>query len=103
MADCVRCGGACCESVTLEVNGPNNDFLRFLELRSQPQMQPSGKLARNFECRCLMLKAGRCLIYEQRPKMCAAFEPGGNFCRTTVEARRSADEALAILGSSEAV
>lgn len=101
MADdprCVRCGGACCESITLDLSTTNNDFLRFLELRSKPQKKADGTVARNFEVPCYALIGGRCGIYNHRPQMCRDFEPGGVHCVATVTARRSADEAAAILG-----
>lgn len=96
MTACEQCGGACCESVTLEIAGQNNDFLRFLELRSIPQMTEKGTIARNFNVPCSMLRCGRCLIYDTRPQMCKDFPPGGAHCRSTVIARRTPDEAAAI-------
>jgi len=98
MANCNICRGACCESITLEITGPTNDFQRFLEYRTSPQITGKGRIGRNFECRCLMLKDGRCLVYEKRPKMCADFEPGGEVCRATVATRRTPEEAKKIFG-----
>lgn len=100
MADCQRCGGACCESITLDLSTTNNDFLRFIELRSMPQKKEDGTVARNFNIPCMALKEGRCAIYESRPQMCKDFEPGGMLCITTVTARRSAAEAIEILAGS---
>jgi hypothetical protein len=97
--DCVRCGGACCETITLAVNGTNNDLMKFIELRSSPQAQPDGSTSRNFIVPCSMLKDGRCLIYDAgRPQMCKDFQPGGPHCQATVRARRSPEESAAILG-----
>lgn len=100
---CERCGGACCEAITLDITpfAQSSDFVRFLEFRSLPQVREvDGKQTVNmrmFEARCLMLKDGRCCVYGQRPKMCQVFEPGGENCRTTVKARRSPELAAIIL------
>ena len=102
MADCQRCGGACCESVTLDLATTNNDFLRFIELRSKPQKKADGTVARNFEVPCYAHVGGRCAIYDHRPQMCQDFVPGGPLCIATVMARRSAEEIVAILGESVA-
>lgn len=102
MADCARCGGACCESITLDLSTTNNDFLRFIELRSLPQKKADGTVARNFAVPCSALVGGRCGIYDARPQLCRDFEPGGPLCITTVLARRSAAEVVAILGESVA-
>lgn len=99
-ARCERCKGGCCETMTLEVVGTNNDFQRFLELRSTPQQLPGGKVARNFKCPCSMLVNGRCAIYDMRPVMCQVFEPGGAQCRATVQSLRTPEEAKAILGET---
>lgn len=101
MADCLRCGGACCESVTLEVKAPTADFQRFIELRSLPQLMADGRIFRNFDARCHMLHEGRCVIYAQRPAMCVAFEPGGANCQATVRSRRTPAEADAILAEAQ--
>ena len=99
-ADCARCGGACCETITLAVNGTNNDLRYFIELRSTPQTQEDGTVSRNFIVPCHMLKDGRCLIYDLgRPQMCKDFAPGGPHCQATVRALRSPDAAEEILGS----
>jgi hypothetical protein len=95
-AACERCRGACCETITLDVAGTNNDLLRFIELRSIPQVNEQGKVARNFNVPCSMLQDGRCAIYETRPQMCRDFIPGSAYCVTTVLSRRSAEEAAAI-------
>jgi Fe-S-cluster containining protein len=100
---CEICGGACCEAVTLDITpfAQSSDFVRFLEFRSLPQVREiGGKQSVNmrlFEARCLMLKDGKCCVYDQRPKMCQIFEPGGQNCRSTVTARRSKELAAVIL------
>ena len=101
---CEICGGACCEAITLDITplAQSSDFMRFLEFRSVPQVREvDGKLnvnMRMFEAKCLMLKDRRCCVYDQRPKMCQAFEPGSQNCRTTVTARRDPALTTAILG-----
>lgn len=100
---CEKCGGACCEAVTLDITpfAQSSDFIRFIEFRSVPQVrQVDGKPTVNmrmFEARCLMLKEGRCQVYDQRPKMCVSFEPGGSNCVSTVMARRTSEQAAEIL------
>lgn len=101
---CEICGGACCEAVTLDVTpfAQSSDFVRFLEFRSLPQVREvDGKQSVNmrlFDARCLMLKGGRCCVYDQRPLMCQIFEPGSQNCRSTVTARRTPEQAQSILG-----
>ena len=101
---CERCGGACCEAVTLDITpfAQSSDFIRFLEFRSVPQVREiDGKKTVNmrlFEAPCLMLQNGRCAAYAVRPVLCKCFEPGGSACRSTVRARRTAEHALEILG-----
>lgn len=90
---CGRCGGACCETVTLEIKPLSGDFQQFIEYRSKPQLLEDGRLFRNFACPCAMLKAGRCVVYEGRPQMCRDFAPGGPQCKATVLARRGQPEA----------
>jgi Fe-S-cluster containining protein len=100
---CEICGGACCEAVTLDITpfAQSSDFVRFLEFRSVPQIREvDGKQSVNmrmFEAKCLMLKDGRCCVYDHRPKMCQMFEPGGPNCQTTVTARRTPEIAGIIL------
>jgi Fe-S-cluster containining protein len=100
---CEICGGACCEAVTLDITSlaQSSDFTRFLEFRSVPQVREvDGKLnvsMRLFDAKCLMLKDGRCCVYDQRPLMCQLFEPGSQNCRTTVTARRTKELAQVIL------
>ncbi len=100
---CELCGGACCEAITLDITpfAQSSDFIRFIEFRSVPQVREvEGKQSVNmrmFEARCLMLKNGRCCVYDCRPQMCQVFEPGGDSCRSTVMARRSVDQAQKIL------
>jgi Fe-S-cluster containining protein len=100
---CGKCGGACCEAVTLDITpfAQSVEFLRFLEFRSKPQpREVEGKVVthfRMFEAKCLMLQEGRCMVYSQRPEICRAFEPGSKNCESTVRARRTPEEAEAIL------
>lgn len=100
---CERCRGACCESLTLTIHPSSLDFQRFLELRSVPQRDGDAPLGtsfrRNFEVPCKALIDGRCSVYEFRPNVCELFTPGGPECESTVRARRSAEEAAAILGA----
>lgn len=100
---CELCGGACCEAITLDITpfAQSSDFVRFLEFRSVPQVREvDGRQMvsmRMFEARCLMLKDGRCCVYDRRPQICRAFEPGGAACRSTVQARRQDELARRIL------
>lgn len=104
---CSVCGGACCEAVTLDITpfASSSDFMRFLEFRALPQAREmDGRPSTNFrlfECRCLMLREGRCAAYHCRPAMCRIFEPGGAPCRTTVAARRPPDQVAAIFAQMD--
>lgn len=99
--DCAICKGACCESITLNVQMGSSDMQRFLELRTKP-MPVDGAFHRNFECRCTALTAeGRCGIYAARPRICREFEPGGVGCLATVRERRTPEQYAAIAGPDD--
>lgn len=97
-ADCQACRGACCESFfvrEVDIRMPGPDSRRWLTLHGTERQ--GGWI--EFECRCTKLTPeGRCGIYADRPLTCVVFEPGGEDCRAAVHARRSPEEAEAILG-----
>lgn len=93
---CERCGGACCESITLSVRMGSDDLQRFVELRTKPVLTADG-IERNFNVPCSLLVAGRCVGYEIRPQVCRDFLPGSEKCQVTVRARRPPELVEAIL------
>lgn len=98
--DCAVCLGACCESITLNLQMDSDDMQRFLELRTKPVRIGAG-YHRNFDVPCSALVEGRCGIYPSRPKVCRDFVPGGGSCLATVRARRTEEQYNAIKGADD--
>lgn len=98
--DCGVCRGACCESITLDVQFGTDDLQRFLELRTKPVLV-DGRYQRNFNVPCSALMDGRCGIYPHRPQVCRDFAPGAPACLATVRARRTREQYQAIRGPED--
>jgi len=94
---CSACGGACCESLTLNIKTESPDMNRWFELRGR--VLPVGGI--EFECACTKLALGQCTIYETRPQVCRDLAPGGSDCLAFVQRRRTPEQYQAIRDSDD--
>lgn len=78
---CELCGGACCESVTLEIKDP--DKAKWLEFHGKKTEHGI-----TLECKCSKLKLGKCSIWSERPQVCRDYQVGSPACIDAVKRRR---------------
>ena len=59
------------------------DALKWFELHGKPH-----KFGTTLDCRCSMLKRGKCSIWEDRPKVCEDYPVGSEACWDAIKKRR---------------
>ena len=89
---CELCRGACCESITLNVQHKSADVERWIDLHGQ---RIAGGL--NMDCACTALVDGKCSIYDTRPGVCQDFQVGSVNCLVSIGRRRTPEQRAAII------
>jgi Fe-S-cluster containining protein len=99
-ADCMKCRGACCESLVFPRQGLSQTTAAFMEVRcGRTVWLRPGEKGFEIETRCPHLTDdGLCAIHEDRPMVCEFYVAGGEACIETVKRRRAhlMDEILGI-------
>jgi len=89
--DCLVCGGACCEDLVFPERGLTRATVEFFKVRCGASVQLTpGERGFVFPVRCRHLSTeGACLIYDDRPLICAVYVAGDEPCLATLRRRRS--------------
>ena len=66
---CKQCG-ACCRSLSMQVNSDHDDFHRWLSYHGGEVKDRFGNPHVRFNIACTKLEGGRCSTYEDRPNIC---------------------------------
>lgn len=99
-ADCLACGGACCEEVELpwsDLRLPVPDAEFWLQLHGTPGTSPNS-LRLEVKCRELT-DQGTCAVYAERSVCCMVYEAGGVDCQEVLHRRRTPEQIKRILGT----
>jgi hypothetical protein len=94
--NCIRCAGACCEEITIEINA-SNEFPGAMAEWLAARGVPAGPRLYAVPSRCPQLTdAGLCRCHEEKPLVCAVMAVGGQECLDALRRRRTPEQYAAI-------
>ena len=76
---CEACGGKCCVGI-IEVQSADEIFYDDALVTVIEEFLPDRTMRMGDNLRCIALKDGKCSIYENRPRVCRAFQVGCPCC-----------------------
>lgn len=69
---CRKCKGKCCRMLDLQIVLTDKDFIKWLGFHKDVMIDVDGRLVIFRKCRFLNGE-GKCVIYDERPKICRDF------------------------------
>jgi len=90
--NCIRCAGACCEEITIEINA-SNEFPKAMAEWLTARGVAAGPNLYAVPSRCPQLTLdGLCGCHDTKPLVCAMMTVGGQECLDALRRRRTPEQ-----------